>query len=115
MDYGKFKFERDKKEKEAKKKQQRIDIKEVQLSCLIDTNDFNTKANNAKRFLKNGDKVKVVVRFRGRQMAHQDIGRDLLARFAETCAEFGTPEKAPNLEGRSMIMFILPAKQTAAK
>lgn len=115
MDYGKFKFERDKKEKEAKKKQQRVDVKEVQLSCLIDTNDFNTKVNNAKRFLKNGDKVKVVVRFRGRQMAHQDIGRDLLDRFAAACEEFGAPEKAPNLEGRFMTMFILPAKQTAAK
>lgn len=115
MDYGKFKFDRDKKEKEAKKKQQRVDIKEVQLSVLIDTNDFNTKANNAKRFLKNGDKVKVVLRFRGRQMAHQDIGRELLDRFAAACSEFGAPEKAPNLEGRFMTMFILPAKQTAAK
>ena len=115
MDYGKFKFERDKKEKEAKKNQQRVDIKEVQLSCLIDTNDFNTKVNNAKRFLKNGDKVKVVVKFRGRQMAHQDIGRGLLDKFAEACEEFGAPEKAPNLEGRLMTMFILPAKQNAAK
>ena len=115
MDYGKFKFDRDKKEKEAKKKQQRVDIKEVQLSCLIDTNDFNTKVNNAKRFLKGGDKVKVVVKFRGRQMAHQDIGRDLLARFTEAVSEFGAPEKAANMEGRQMIMFIIPAKQTAAK
>lgn len=71
MDYGKFKFDRDKKEKEAKKNQQRVEIKEVQLTCLIDTNDFNTKVNKAIRFLKNGDKVKVVVKFRGRQMAHK--------------------------------------------
>ena len=115
MDYGKFKFDRDKKEKEAKKNQQRVEIKEVQLTCLIDTNDFNTKVNKAIRFLKNGDKVKVVVKFRGRQMAHQDIGRDLIARFAQACEEFGTPEKAPNLEGRMMTSFILPNKNTAAK
>ena len=115
MDYGKFKFDRDKKEKEAKKKQQRVDIKEVQLSCLIDVGDFNTKANNAKRFLKNGDKVKVVVKFRGRQMAHQEIGRDLLDRFVEAVSEFGAPEKPATFEGRQMIMIILPAKQTAAK
>ena len=115
IDYGKFKFDRDKKEKEAKKKQQRVDIKEVQLSCLIDTNDFNTKVNNAKRFLKAGNKVKVVLKFRGRQMTHQEIGRDLLDRFAADCAEFGTVDKTPVLEGRFMTMFILPAKQNAAK
>ena len=115
MDYGKFKLDRDKKEKEAKKNQQRVEIKEVQLTCLIDTNDFNTKVNKAIRFLKNGDKVKVVVKFRGRQMAHQDIGRDLIARFAQACEGFGTPEKAPNLEGRMMTSFILPNKNTAAK
>ena len=110
MNYGKFKFDRDKKEKEAKKNQQRIEIKEVRLSCLIDTNDFNTKVNNAIRFLKNGDKVKVVVKFRGRQMAHQDIGRDLIARFAKACEAVGSPDKAPSLEGRAMSMFILPIK-----
>lgn len=113
IDYGRFKFERDKREKEAKKKQQVADIKEIQLSCHIDTNDFNTKANHAKRFLKNGDKVRVVVRFRGRQMAHQDIGRDLLARFTEACAEFGQQDKAPVMEGRSMTMFLGPIKPTA--
>ena len=87
----------------------------MRLNPNIDDHDFNTKVNNAKRFLKNGDKVKVVVRFRGRQMAHQDIGRDLLDRFAKACEELGAPEKAPNLEGRFMTMFILPAKQSAAK
>lgn len=115
IDYGKFKFDRDKREKEAKKKQERVEIKEVRLSCLIDTNDFNTKVNNAKRFLKSGNKVKVSVKFRGRQMTHQEIGRDLLTRFAKDCEEFGTIDKSPVLEGRFMTMFILPAKQNAAK
>ena len=112
MDYGKFCFDRDKKKKEAKKKQQKVDIKEVQLSCQIDTNDFNTKANNAKRFLKNGDKVKVLVLFRGRQMARTEVGKELLERFAATVSEFGTVDKAPVLEGRSMTMLISPVKQT---
>lgn len=115
MDYGRFKFERDKKEKEAKKKQQLIEIKEIQLSCHIDVGDFNTKGNHARRFLSEGNKVKVSVRFRGRQMAHLDLGRELLGRFAEYCAEFGTIEKAPVLEGRTMIMFLAPIKNTPAK
>ena len=114
MDYGKFCFDRDKKKKEAKKKQQKVEIKEVQLSVQIDVNDFNTKANNAKRFLKSGNKVKVLVIFRGRQLAHTEVGRDLLARFADTVSEFGTIDKAPVMEGRSMTMLISPIKQTAA-
>lgn len=113
MDYGKFRFERDKKEKEARKKQQIADVKEIQLSCHIDTNDFNTKVNHAKRFLQDGDKVKARVQFRGRQMSHQEVGRELLAQFAEACSEFGTVEKQPLLEGRSMTMFIAPVKSTA--
>ena len=112
MDYGKFCFDRDKKKKEAKKKQQRVDIKEVQLSCKIDVNDFNTKANNAKRFLKSGNKVKVLVIFRGREMAHQEVGRNLLDKFAADVSEFGTIDKAPLMEGRSMTMLISPVKQT---
>lgn len=111
MDYGKFCFERDKKEKENRKKQQKMDIKEVQLSCRIDTNDFNTKANHARRFLTDGDKVRVAIRFKGRQMAHQEIGMELLERFAETLADVGTVEKKPVLEGRTLTMFIVPLKK----
>ncbi len=110
MDYGKFRFERDKKEKEAKKKQQIVETKEIQLSCRIDVNDFNTKVNHAHRFLSGGDKVKVMVRFRGRQLSHTEMGAELLKKFEEACADMGTVEKAPMMEGRSMIMFIAPIK-----
>ena len=115
MDYGKFKFDRDKKEKEARKKQKTIEIKEIQLTCLIDTNDFNTKVNHARRFLTDGNKVKVMVKFKGRQMSRQDVGKDLLDRFQDACSDLGAPEKAAILEGRNMIMFIAPAKSAAAK
>ena len=115
MDYGKYRFERDKKEKEAKKKQKVIEVKEIQLTCLIDTNDFNTKVNHARRFLTDGNRVRVMVKFRGRQMTHQEIGHELLARFTEACSDLGAPEKTPVLEGRNMIMFIAPVKPTAAK
>lgn len=115
MDYGKYCFDRDKKKKEAKKKQQRVDVKEIQLKCQIEQNDFNTKVNNARRFLTSGDKVKVMVVFRGRQMAYQDVGRSLLEKFSAAVSDLGTIDKAPVLEGRSMTMFISPAKQTAAK
>ncbi len=115
MDYGKFRFDRDKKEKEARKKQKVIEIKEIQLTCLIDTNDFNTKVNHARRFLTDGNKVKVMVKFKGRQMSRQDVGKDLLARFQEACSDLGAPEKAAVLDGRNMIMFIAPAKSAAAK
>ncbi|MBQ9468525.1 MAG: translation initiation factor IF-3 [Clostridia bacterium] len=111
MDYGKYCFERDKKEKENKKKQQKVEIKEVQLSCKIDVGDFNTKLNHAKRFLADGNKVKVVLRFKGRQMAHQEIGQDLLARFAEALSECGAVDKKPVLEGRNLTMFIVPLKK----
>ena len=114
MDYGKFRFDQDKKEKEARKKQQTVEIKEIQLTCRIDTNDFNTKAGHAKKFLTGGDKVRVVVKFKGRQMAHLDIGRELLAKFEEACAEVGTVEKRPLLEGRAMSMLIVPVKNTPA-
>ncbi len=115
MDYGKYRFERDKKEKEARKKQQTVEVKEIQLSCLIDTNDFNTKVNHAHRFLSAGNKVKVIVKFKGRQMTHQEIGRDLLTKFQQACEDAGTVDKAPVLEGRYLSMFILPLKQTAGK
>ncbi len=112
MDYGKFRFDRDKSEKEAKKKQQTIETKEIQLSCRIDVNDFNTKVNHAHRFLKSGNKVKVIVKFKGRQMTHLDIGKQLLEQFKEACNELGTVEKPPVLEGRFMSMMIVPAKAT---
>ena len=115
MDYGKYRFDRDKREKEAKKKQKTIEVKEIQLTCLIDTNDFNTKVNHARRFLTDGNRVRVMVKFRGRQMSHQDVGQNLLAKFSEACSDLGAPEKTPVLEGRNMIMFIAPVKQTAAK
>ena len=115
MDYGKFRFESDKKEKEARKKQQIAEIKEIQLSCHIDVNDFNTKVNHALRFLGNGDKVRVMVKFRGRQITHSELGVELLKKFEQACAEKGTVEKAPAIEGRSMIMFISPLKPTALK
>ena len=108
MDYGKFKFEQAKREKEAKKKQKVMDIKEVRLSLNIDTGDFNTKVNHALRFLKDGDKVKVSIRFRGREMAHTEHGLDVMQRFAEACSENGSVEKAAKLEGRSMLMFLVP-------
>lgn len=112
MDYGKFRFERDKREKEARKKQQIIETKEIQLSCRIDVNDFNTKVNHAHRFLKGGDKVKVIVKFKGRQMTHLDIGKDLLEQFRQACEELGTMEKQPVLEGRAMSMMIVPVKKS---
>ena len=115
MDYGKYRFDRDKREKEAKKKQKTIEVKEIQLTCLIDTNDFNTKVNHARRFLTDGNRVRVMVKFRGRQMSHQDVGQNLLAKFAEACSDLGAPDKSPVLEGRNMIMFIAPVKPTAAK
>ena len=106
IDYGKYRFEQAKREKEAKKNQKVIDIKEVRLSLKIDTHDFETKANQAIKFLKNGDKVKVSVRFRGREMAYTHLGQNILAKFADYCAEYGTVEKQPKMEGRSMTMFI---------
>ena len=108
MDYGKFKFEQAKREKEAKKKQKVMDIKEVRLSLNIDTGDFNTKVNHAIRFLKDGDKVKVSIRFRGREMAHTDNGIVIMQRFADACSENGSVEKPAKLEGRSMLMFLVP-------
>lgn len=115
MDFGKYCYEREKKEKEAKRKQQVVEIKEVQLSCKIDTHDFETKARRALGFLKDGNKVKVVLRFKGREMAHQNIGKDVLLRFEEYCKELGTVDKRPTLEGRQMTMMINPIKQKPEK
>ena len=108
MDYGKFRFEQAKREKEAKKNQKVMEIKEVRLSLNIDTGDFNTKVNHALRFLRDGNKVKVSIRFRGREMAHTELGIDVMQRFAEACSETGSVEKAAKLEGRSMLMFLVP-------
>ena len=108
MDYGKYKFELAKREKENRKNQKTINIKEIQLSPSIDTNDFNTKCNHAKRFLKNGDKVKVMVRFRGREVSHSEIGATLLERFAEEVKDISSVERKPKLEGRNMTMFLAP-------
>ena len=110
MDYGKYCFERDKREKEAKKKQQIVKVKEIQLSCRIDTHDFDTRVNQAKKFLAGGDKVKAVIRFKGREMAHQDIGREVLEKFKASCAEVGTTDKAPSLDGRYMSILLSPVK-----
>lgn len=106
MDYGKFRFEQQKRDKEAKKNQHQIDIKEVQLSLNIDTHDLETKANHANKFLSQGNKVKVSIRFRGREMAHPDRGLEIMAKFAEMCTENGTVEKPAKLDGRMMLMFL---------
>ena len=110
MDYGKFRFEQAKREKEARKNQRVVEIKEIRLTPNIDIGDLNTKVKNACRFLKDGDKVKVSVRFRGREVTHSSLGQDLLHRFAELCSECSTVEKQPKLEGRQMLMFLAPAK-----
>lgn len=108
MDYGKFKFEQTKRDKEAKKNQRVVEIKEVRMSPGIDVNDFNVKLRNAQRFLADGDRVKVTVRFRGREMAHTDIGRKLLLKFADDCSEMAAMDKEPKLDGRHMNMFLSP-------
>ena len=106
MDYGKYRFEQAKREKEAKKNQRVIEIKEVRLSLNIDTHDFETKANQAIKFLKSGNRVKVSIRFRGREMAHPENGLVTMSKFAEAVSEYGTVVKPAKLEGRSMLMFI---------
>ena len=111
MDYGKYRFDREKKEKEAKKKQQVVELKEVQLSSRIDVHDFETKARNAIRFLTAGNKVRVVLRFKGREMAHQEQGRDVLTRFEAAVESAGTVEKKPVLDGRLMTMIVVPNKK----
>ena len=108
MNYGKFRFEQSKKEKEARKNQHVVEIKEIRMSPGIDIGDFNTKLRNAQKFLADGNRVKVSVRFRGREMAHTDIGKGLLDRFAEQCAEVANLDKAAKLEGRMMSIFLSP-------
>ncbi len=111
IDYGKFCFERGKREKEAKKKQVIVKVKEVQLSCRIEQHDFDTRVNHAKRFLAEGNKVKAVVRFKGREMSHMELGREIIAKFEEACRDAGVAEKKPVLEGRYMSIILSPLKQ----
>lgn len=106
VDYGKYKYEQVRKEKEAKKKQKVIEIKEIRLSPNIDTNDLNTKVNAARKFLTKGDKVKITLRFRGREMAHMNSSKHILDDFAESLSDIAVVDKAPKVEGRSMTMFL---------
>lgn len=117
MDYGKYKFKQDKREKEAKKNQHVIEIKEIRMSPSIDINDLNVKIRAAQKFLREGDRVKVTVRFRGREMAHTDIGQDLLLKFADSCQDVAVMDKAPTLDGRHMSIFLSakPVKNTPKK
>ena len=108
INYGKYRFEQAKRDKEAKKNQHVIEIKEIRLSLNIDTHDFETKGNQAMKFLKSGNKIKVSIRFRGREMGHQNIGLANMTRFAEYCSEYGNVEKPAKLDGRNMLMFLSP-------
>lgn len=111
IDYGKFRFEQAKREKEAKKNQRVVDIKEIRLSLNIDTHDFNTKAGHAARFLKDGDKVKVSIRFRGREMGHPELGYEIMQKFADQLGDIANVEKKAKLEGRNMLMFLAAKPQ----
>jgi len=111
MDFGKFKYETQKREAEARKKQKVIEVKEVKFRPNTDTHDYEVKMRNVFKFLENGDKVKVTLRFRGREMAHQNLGRDLLHRVADDIKELGKIENMPKMEGRQMIMMIGPLPQ----
>ena len=108
IDYGKFRFEQSKREKEQRKNQRVVEIKEVRLSLNIDTHDFETKKNHAVRFIAEGNKVKASIRFRGREMGHPELGQDIMRRFAEAMAEVANVERQPKLEGRTMLMFLAP-------
>ena len=108
MDYGKYKYEQSKREREARKKQRVIDVKEVRMTPKIEEHDFDVKTKNAERFLRDGDKVKVTVRFRGREIVHSDLARKLLMEMAENLADVGFVERPPRVEGRHMIMFLAP-------
>ena len=115
MDYGKFKFEQQKREKEARKNQRVVEIKEVRMSPSIDVNDFNVKLRNVQKFLSEGNRCKVTVRFRGREMAHTNIGQELLLKFAQECGETAVMDKPPKLEGRHMSIFLSPKTNKEAK
>ena len=111
MDYGKYRYEQSKRDKEARKKQKVITVKEVRLSSNIDEHDFQTKLRNVKKFLRKGDKVKCSIRFRGREITHQNIGREVLNRIAEEVKDEVEIERRPKLEGRSMIMILAPSSK----
>ena len=110
IDYGKYRYELSRKEKEAKKKQKTVETKEIRLSPNIDTNDLNTKVNQARKFLSKGAKVKVSLRFRGREMAHRDVGREILDSFYKELEDVSTVDKPAKMEGRSMVMFLSATK-----
>ena len=114
MDFGKFKYEQSKREKEARKNQKVINIKEIRMNPTIDKHDFQVRLKNTLKFLKDGDKVKVSIRFRGRQMAHTKLGEEVLNKMAENIKELGVVERMPKMEGRNMIMILSP-KQTTTK
>ena len=111
IDYGKFCFERDKREKEAKKKQVVVKVKEIQLSCRIEQHDFDTRVNQARKFLTEGNKVKAVVRFKGREMAHTELGKEVILKFMDALSGVGASEKKPVLDGRYMSVTLSPVKQ----
>ncbi len=111
MDYGKFKFEQAKKEKENRRNQKVVELKEVQLSMTIDVGDLNVKARQAQKFLEQGNKVKVTIRLRGRQMAHANLGKDVIMNFYEGLKEYAVIEKPLNMEGRNLILILAPAKK----
>lgn len=112
MDYGKYKFEMAKKEKESKKNQRTSSVKEVRISMNIDVNDLNTKVNHARRFAEDGDKIKVSMRLKGRELGHTDIGRDLMMKFADMCGEFADLSKPVALEGKSLSMLLAPKSKS---
>jgi len=111
MDYGKFRFEQSRREKEARKNQRVAELKEMKMSVGIDKHDFDTKVNHVLRFLEQGHKVKIFIRFRGREMAHANLATANMNKFAEACAELATVERAPKLEGRQMLMFLAPKEK----
>ncbi len=115
MDYGKYRFEQTKREKEARKNQRVVEIKEIRMSPSIDVNDFNVKLRNALKFIDEGNRCKVTVRFRGREMAHTNIGAELLMKFADQCSEQAVMDKSPKLEGRHMSIFLSPKPAATTK
>jgi len=115
MDYGKYKYERDVRQKEARKKQVRVEVKEIKMRPKIDRHDYGTKKGHVERFLKAGARVKVTIMFRGREMAHTDLGRKLLDRLTEDLAELATVETYPKLDGRNMEMVLTPVKRAVAR
>ncbi|MBP0979762.1 MAG: translation initiation factor IF-3 [Oscillospiraceae bacterium] len=108
MDYGKYCFELAKKEKEARKNQRVVEIKEIRLSVNIGAHDFNTKLNHAQKFLTSGHRIKIAVKFKGREMMHQNLGEDLIKKFVDSCSEYGSVDKPPKIEGRNLICFVAP-------